>query len=318
MPDPETTTPAPAWWAVEIQCHQQIRKAVLRRLGGPGHRACAVRHSDHLVSVWAFLTTEGTTPHEMARLWIGLHLDAAKRQLPSPQITWKRVDSWDWPEPIKDLIVPQEVGKRLVVVPFGTKPADSTRIPIQLDGRFGFGVGGVHPTTRLCLEALERRLDDMSHASKICLADIGCGAGDLGIAAILLGARRVYAVDTKAASVLGTRQNRELNGIDPEQLIVEQGSVSEVSSMLNTPLDGFVCNILTRIIMHLIPRFKDISGPGTWGILSGIRETELEYLSQPLEENGWNSTKVRSKDGWCCLEVCRNPILDAAKWKADG
>ena len=294
-----------SWCAVEIRCHPELRKAALWRLRGPGHRACAVKHSDDEVTVWAFLTTEDATSQEMAWLWLGLQLDAVKRQLPNPKITWQRTDTWDWPEPIKELIVPQEVGKRLTIVPSGTTPDDPARIPIYLDGRFGFGVGGVHATTRLCLEALERRLDGGVLDPPACIADIGCGAGDLGIAAILLGAERVYAVDTKAAAVLGTRQNRELNGINPDRLIVEQGSVSDVSVLLSTPVDGFVCNILTRIIVFLIPRFKDIAAPGTWGILSGIREQELVYLERPLEEHGWRTTKVTRKGGWCCVEVCR-------------
>ena len=202
-------------------------------------------------------------------------------------------------------MVPQNVGRRLTIVPSGTTPDDSARIPVRLDGRFGFGMGGVHATTRLCLEALERRLDTECGSPPASLADIGCGAGDLGIAAILLGAERVYAVDTKAASVLGTRQNRELNGIDPDQLIVEQGSVSDVRSKLVAPVDGFFCNILTRIIMHLIPRFNDIAGPDTWGILSGIRDAEMPHVARPLEEHGWQVTEVSRKGGWCCVEVCR-------------
>jgi ribosomal protein L11 methyltransferase len=291
---------------VEVSCHPEICKAVLWRLRGPGHRASAVKHADDQVTVWAFLSAENVTPQEIARLWLGLQLDAAERRLPNPRITWQRTDAWDWPAPIKELIVPQEVGRRLTIVPHGTKPEDPDRIAIRLDGRFGFGVGGVHSTTRLCLEALERRLDGgVPGGAPVCLADIGCGAGDLGIAAILLGAERVYAVDTKAASVLGTRQNRELNGIHPNRLIVEQGSVSDVSAMVTTPLDGFVCNILTRIIIHLIPRFKVISGSGTWGILSGIREAELGLIERALEEHGWKTAKVTRKGGWCCVEVSR-------------
>ena len=293
------------WWAVEIRCHPEIMKAVLWRLHGPGHRACAVKLSDEQVTVWAFLASEDTSPQELSCLWLGLQLDAAERQLPNTTVTWKKVDFWDWPAPIKALLVPRDVGRRLTIVPAGSVPDDTERVPVFLDGRLGFGVGGVHPTTRLCLEALERRLDGDDTARPGCIADVGCGAGDLGIAAILLGAERVWAVDTKAASVYGTKQNRELNGIDPERLIVEQGSVSDLSKMLTTPVDGFVCNILTRIIMHLIPRFDDISGPHTWGILSGIREKELEYVERPLEEHGWRTTKVSRRDGWCCVEVCR-------------
>ena len=294
-----------SWWAVEVHCHPELRKAVLWRLRGQGHRACAVKHSDDLVTLWAFITTGFLASQEIAGMWLGLLLDAAERKLPSPTITWRQVDTWDWPEPIKALIVPREVGTRLTVVPSGTTQTDPERLAIHLDGRFGFGVGGVHPTTRLCLEAVEQRLENGASAQSPRLADVGCGSGILGIAAILLGAERVYAVDTKAASVLGTIQNRKLNGVDADRLIVAQGSVSDLSAMLTKPVDGFVCNILTRIIMHLIPRFKDISGPDTWGILSGIRETELAHIERPLEDNGWQTTGVSRLDGWCCVEVCR-------------
>ena len=97
-------------------------------------------------------------------------------------------------------------------------------------------------------------------------------------------------------------QNRELNEIDADRFIVMQGSVSDLSAMLTTPVDGFVCNILTRIIIHLIPRFKDISGPDTWGISSGIRETELAYLE------GHSRTmagKPRGFPGWMVGVVLR-------------
>jgi ribosomal protein L11 methyltransferase len=176
---------------------------------------------------------------------------------------------------------------------------------LRLDGRFGFGVGAVHPTTRLCLEALEKRLESNNPEPSAHIADIGCGSGVLAISAILLGAKKVYAVDTKAAAVLGTEHNRVLNDIDPKVLSVRQGSVSDLKDMLTDTVDGFVCNILTRIIVHLIPRFKDISGPSTWGILSGIRHSELSYLEGPLEKHGWNTTGVQRDEGWCCLEICR-------------
>jgi len=232
-------------------------------------------------------------------------MDATKRQLPTPSIDWERTEDWDWPEHIKKLMVPSDIGKCMSIVPHWEKPDDSARIPIRLDGRFGFGVGALHPTTRLCLETLERRLDGAIRGSVSRFADIGCGSGILSIAAILLGVDHVYAVDTKAAAVFGTLRNRELNEVDPNRLVVEQGSVSDVQHLLTGSVDGFVCNILTRIIVHLIPSFKDISGPNTWGILSGIRDSELSYLEGPLERNGWTTTGVTRDEGWCCLEICR-------------
>lgn len=279
---------------------------MLWRLGGPGHRACAVQHLDDQVTVWAFLDAEETTAQDLSRLWLGLHLDAAERQLPNPRLTWQKTDSWDWPEPIKHMIVPQDVGERLTVVPAGHSHTAPDRLLVHLDGRFGFGMGGMHPTTRQCLEAAERLVgEDVTAGKRPVIADIGCGAGILSIAAVKLGAERVYAVDTKSASVLGTTQNRELNGIGAERLVVKKGSVSDLARLVDDPVDGFFCNILTRIILHLIPRFDQISGPNTWGILSGIKEAELEYVDRQLLEHGWETATASTRDGWCRLEIQR-------------
>lgn len=293
------------WWAVEISCHPEIKKAALWRLRGSGHRACAVTHSDDRVSIWAFVDAGAYAPAEFARFWLGLNVDAEHRSYPVPEVSWQRVDDWDWPESVKCQMTPKNVGRRLTIVPSGVSTEDSTRIPIHLDGRFGFGVGGVHPTTSMCLEVLEDRLSAIEDSPGITIADIGCGSGILGIAAIRLGAERVYAVDTKAASVRGTVRNRDMNGIDPTRLVVERGSVSEVGKILERPVDGFVCNILTKIIMFLIPRFEDICGENSWGILSGIRESELPLLERPLEEHGWKTTDLSQNEGWCCLEIAR-------------
>jgi len=294
------------WWAVEISCHPEVKKIALLRLRGPGHRACAVSHSDDHVSIWAYLDAAECGSAELARLWLGLNADATSRALPTPNFSWERVDDWDWPETVKRQMTPRNVGRRLTVVPSGITIEDSERLPIHLDGRFGFGVGGVHPTTSMCLEVLERRLSAVDDAAGITIADIGCGSGILGIAAIRLGAERVYAVDTKAASVRGTLQNRELNGIDPARLNVAQGSVTEVKQMLARPVDGFVCNILTKIIVFLIPKFADICSEGSWGVLSGIRETEMPLLEEPLEAHGWKTTELNQNEGWCCLEISRD------------
>lgn len=276
------------------------------RLRGPGHRACAVQHYADQVKVWTFLDAEYVSERDLTRLWLGIHQDAAKRRLPNPHITWFKTDSWDWPEPITELIVPQDVGERLTVVPAGRSGTDPARVHILLDGRYGFGMGGLHATTRLCLEALERRVSSEVAAGRAPLiADIGCGVGTLSLAAVLLGAARVFAVDTKAASVIGTTRNRELNDISPDRLLVDQGSVAVLKSMLTAPVDGFCCNILARIIVPLIPRFADLVGSQTWGILSGIREAEWSHVGRALDTNGWETRSLSRNDGWCCVEVMR-------------
>jgi ribosomal protein L11 methyltransferase len=260
-----------------------------------------VQHDDERTSIQAFLSRLSMPPEEIGEFYVGLHLDAAARALPAPHMEWREVDSWEWPEHHKRLFQPIPVGRRLLLQPHWMAPDNSDRLVLRLDSRYGFGAGA-HPTTGLSLEALERRLED---TSDVTVADIGCGCGVVSLAALALGARQVYAVDTKSASVLGTIRNRELNGIDAHRLIAEQGSVTRLQQMVSQPVDGFVCNILTRVIAQLLPAYASISKRGTWGILSGIREGEESELDELLKRHGWETTKVTRQDGWCAVEIRR-------------
>ncbi len=267
---------------------------------------CTVQRGD-TDRLWVFIERDFCPPEAVSRVFLGLMLDAEQNRLPRPQVEWEAVSSWEWPEEIRDFLKAREVGNRIVLLEPSEENPFEERIPVRLDGRYGFGGVGVHPTTGLCLEALERHLPDQSEVQQPVLADIGCGAGVLGIAAILLGARKVYAVDTKASSVSATRINCELNDIPADRLVVEKGSVSHLRTMLGErSVDGFVCNILAKIIYHLIPSFADNAHQDTWGVLSGIREHESERIEEQLKRNGWNTTEIVIERGWCSMEIERD------------
>jgi ribosomal protein L11 methyltransferase len=290
-----------AWWTVGIDCRTALAKAALWRLSGPGHRCCVVQHDDERTNIQAFLSRASVPLQEIAEFYVGLHLDAGARELPTPRVEWREVETWEWPESHKRLFQPLPVGRRLLIQPHWAAPDASGRVAVRLDSHYGFGVG-THPTTFMSLEALERQLEG---SPNLTIADIGCGCGVQTVAALLLGARHVYAVDTKSASVLGTIKNRDLNGIADHRLTAVQGSITQLQQMLPRPVDGFVCNILTRVILGLTPRFASISGEHAWGILSGIREGELPALGGPLKRHGWKTTNVARQDGWCCVEIRR-------------
>jgi len=260
-----------------------------------------VWHYGQLTSIQAFLSQASVLSEELGELYIGLHLDAASRGIAAPVVDWREVDSWVWPDDHKQLCQPIPIGERLLIQPHWMTPDSNDRVVVRLDSRYGFGAG-THPTTRMSLEALERRLED---TPDLTIADIGCGCGVQSLAALMLGARHVYAVDTKSASVLGTIRNRELNDLPERRLTAAQGSVTRLRRMLSRPVDGFVCNIVTGVILGLIPRFAGISGKPAWGILSGIREVELAELDEPLMTHGWEITNVARQDGWCCVEIRR-------------
>src|SRR5690554_8198038 len=109
-----------------------------------------------------------------------------------------------------------QFGRRLWICPGGQQPpgapTSDAQVIVQLDPGLAFGTG-THATTALCLEWLDgQKLDDLQ------VIDYGCGSGILGIAALLLGARHVLAVDIDPQALTATADNLSRNHLPPERL----------------------------------------------------------------------------------------------------
>jgi ribosomal protein L11 methyltransferase len=123
---------------------------------------------------------------------------------------------------------------------------------------------------------------------------------------LLLGAQKVYAVDTDPLAVQSALENRELNDVAPDRLIVAEGSVERLMTMIDRPVDGIVCNILAEVIIDLIPQMTALTKPQTWGILSGILLEQAKPVADTLEENGWIVATLWRRQDWCCLNIRRS------------
>ena len=127
------------------------------------------------------------------------------------------------------------------------------------------------------------------------------------VGAILLGAEKVYAVDTDPLAVQSTFSNRALNDISPESLIPLEGSVDMVTeNTRGQPVDGIVCNILADVIIELVPEMTAIAKPSTWAIFSGIFLEQSKSVADALEEHGWVVATLWKRKEWCCLNVRRS------------
>ena len=182
-------------------------------------------------------------------------------------------------------------------------PQDSQRAVLRLDPGAAFGTG-THPTTQLCLESLEMRLG-FARTNKDILLDIGCGSGILSIASVLLGAKKVYSVDTDPLAVSSALSNRDLNQIGADRIEIREGSIAELMPLKDLGVDGIVCNILAEVIIDMIPQMSAISNTNTWGILSGILLDKAKWVADTLENNGWIVATLWKRDLWCCLNIRR-------------
>lgn len=291
------------WWEIQVLCDPALEDLVFLRVETFGCRGTASEMKGHSCLISAYLPQERAHLLDLAALSLLFRQDALCVNLPIPAVQWNLIEEEDWSSSWKQHWHPEEIGDRFVINPAWLPVPETDRLVLQLDPGVAFGTGA-HPTTQLCLEALEMRLGyEETHAT---IADIGCGSGILSIGAILLGAKQVYAVDTDPLAVKSTRRNRELNKIDESLLQAQLGSVEMIAQMSEEPVDGIVCNILAEVIIDLIPQMDAISKPSTWGIISGVLLDQAKPVADTLEQYGWVVATLWRRKDWCCFTIRRN------------
>ena len=162
----------------------------------------------------------------------------------------------DWVRLTQSQFTPIHASTRLWIVPSWHSCPNPAAINIILDPGLAFGTGS-HPTTRLCLDWLDRNL-----SPGCTVVDYGCGSGILAIAAAKLGAVRVQGIDIDAQAVLSSRYNAQRNHVIAE--------FSGADAVLPEPADVVLANILSNPLKVLAPLLAGLTLPGGTLVLSGI------------------------------------------------
>jgi ribosomal protein L11 methyltransferase len=298
---------AHSWWEIKVLSDPALEELIFWRLSQFGCRGTASQMQDHSCIVSAYLPQESTQLLDLAALSLWLRQDALSVTLPPPAMQWNLIDEEDWSSSWKAHWHPLEVGDRFLVYPAWLEvPQVSDRLLLRIDPGVAFGTGD-HATTQLCLESLEMRLGlEGIEETQTTIADIGCGSGILSIAAVLLGASKVYALDTDPLAIQSTMENRDLNNIDAHKLHTEVGSLERAIELASGQVDGIICNILAEVIEEMIPRFEAISKPTTWGIISGVLLSQAKAMADVLEQNGWMVATLWKRQDWCCFNIRRS------------
>lgn len=194
----------------------------------------------------------------------------------------------NWEEVWKRFFHPRPVGKGFVVSPTWERAEPGQRREIVLDPGQAFGTGD-HPTTRMCLELLER--EDMNGKRA---ADVGCGSGILSIGAALLGASEVVAADIEPLSAQVARENAALNGVRID--VRAGGGIEAVED--RGPFDVLLTNIISAVLIQLSPRARAVIAPGGKWILSGVIEDNWPDVLAAAEATGFTLVTRIEEDGW--------------------
>ena len=232
--------------------------------------------------------------HELEAFLSGLsrrHLAAAFGR---PTLT--TVNSEDWSNSWKVHFKPLRDGKRLLIVPTWE---ETTELPgdlvLRIDPGMAFGTGG-HETTRLCLELLEHTMDCRDPAVAPSLLDLGTGSGILAMAASLLGADRILALDIDPDAVVVARENLALNQLSVR---VECGTAPLES--ITERFDVILANILAEELVRLAPYLADRLHPGGSLILSGILEEKEQLVRQGFDSQALEYCQTARAGEWVAM-----------------
>lgn len=210
-----------------------------------------------------------------------------------PHIQAEILEDKDWERAWMDMYHPMQFGQRLWVCPSWREVPDPQAVNLLLDPGLAFGTG-THPTTALCLEWL-----DATELKGLQVIDYGCGSGILGIAALLLGAQQVLAVDIDPQALLATRDNLQRNQLDDACLTTYlPPEVPECQA------DLLIANILAGPLIQLEPVFSKLLKPGGKLLLSGLLDHQADEIQQAYATN-FDLDAVATKDNWIRITAQR-------------
>ena len=302
-----------AWIEVSLRVDGESAEAVAEVLERFGHQGVSLEQDGIPPDTWD--ESEIPPPQSLTlRAYFPAddELDATKAQLeaalghmrlmyPMPTPVYRSVKEEDWAEAWKAHYRPLRVGRRLLIRPLWIDlPLAPDDIEIALDPGMAFGTGS-HPTTQLCLGALEELLQPAQS-----VLDLGSGSGILSIAAAKLGAGRVLALDTDSIAVDATRQNAQINGV-AHKVTAERGSHDCLLSSARR-FDLIIVNILARVIIELAAeRLGEIVRPGGRAVFSGVIDTQVDEVEDALRTTGLQPYARRQLGDWVLVEA-RRPL----------
>ena len=301
---------APGWWRLELASLPELEESLLWKLADLGIPRVAVQHRPETPSqrqLIAWLPAIDWPEPERQQLALALAPLAEPFGLALPPLLWSQQADEDWSLSWKQHWQADPVGKGLLILPawLPCPPEHAERRLIAMDPGSAFGTGS-HPTTRLCLEALELLAAMTPEGlAGLRVADLGCGSGVLGLAALRLGAASVAAVDTDSLAVRATADNAALNGLTP-QVRVQLGSVEALAELLEgQPADLLLCNILAPVIQALCPAFNTVLAANGVGLLSGLLVDQAPALQLALRDEGWQAELTAEQSQWGLMTIRR-------------
>lgn len=217
------------------------------------------------------------------------------------EVTISEVNEEEWATAWKKYYHPVKISERFTIVPTWEtyEPVSTDELIIELDPGMAFGTG-THPTTVMCLQALEKTVKSGDYVT-----DVGTGSGVLAIGAALLGAKHVHALDLDEVAVRSAKINVKLNKVQNIANVVHGNLLDTVEQQS----DVVVANILAEIIMSFTNDAFQVVKEGGLYITSGIIGAKKEDVKQSLEAAGFVIVEVMMMEDWVTI-ISKKPAKE--------
>ena len=186
----------------------------------------------------------------------------------------------------------------LLVIPSWetVKPEDGEKRILHIDPGTAFGTG-MHETTQLCIRQLKKYITPQTQ-----LLDVGTGSGILSIVSLMYGAKHAVGTDLDPCAVDAVADNRNNNGISPEQFELIIGNIITEEWVQEQVGEGkydiVVANILADVLVPLTPVVVSRMKPGGVYITSGIIDDKEETVVEAVKAAGLTVEEVTYQGEW--------------------
>jgi ribosomal protein L11 methyltransferase len=204
-----------------------------------------------------------------------------------------RLEQQDWDTGWRKFFKPDRVSGRLLILPVWDETPITAGHIIRIDPGPAFGTGH-HPTTRMCLMALE----EAALSGQWNMLDVGTGSGILAIYGAKLGASEIAAIDNDPEAVRWAERNIEIN----ETPVPIRLSITPIED-INRQYDLVTANLILGTILELFDELTRVLAPNGLLILSGILREQVEDIEKKILENGLKTDRVLYMEEWACMIV---------------
>jgi ribosomal protein L11 methyltransferase len=244
----------------------------------------------------AFFPSDARWKNRLASL--KKYMESLSRLFPhlkKSRLSVETIEDENWGEEWKKYFLPLRVSKHIVIKPTWERYSPAGHdIVIEIDPGMAFGTGQ-HPSTRMCMEALEDVLLKHRNVEQLRVLDVGTGTGIIGIACAKLGVKKVVCVDIDKKATEIAKENAAINQVE-DMVEIINGDVLTI----HESFDLIIANLTAKMLIKLRTHFLSLLKKNGWLIISGIIEQNKDDIEKHFNAEPFISSQVFSEMDWRC------------------